>query len=280
MGIAVRDDTESSRRSSLAGITYTAIALAFFFGVGLAGGAAYKIYFGGDAGPQIAAQASPPPPLSVQPVVTLQNVAPQNLAPQNLMGVQPGDIEKAGPDLVRIEPSVTPASTPPPAPLVARQPDLPPPTIAAAATPPAAPAEPVPVAAVPPKKPETVAKPRRTASAESKDAETAMLRPPPAAPGNVAGPYRVQFGAFANADNARRVQWAIEATGLKIEITQGAGPSGRPLYLLRSPSYPDYASALSAAQTVQHRVKGFVNAIAIDYTILGDHSVAQQQAQR
>jgi hypothetical protein len=31
---------------------------------------------------------------------------------------------------------------------------------------------------------------------------------------------------------------------------------------------------------VQHRVQGFVNAIPIDYAILGDHSAVVQQAER
>jgi hypothetical protein len=76
------------------------------------------------------------------------------------------------------------------------------------------------------------------------------------------------------------VQWAIEATGVKVEVSQAPGPSGHPLYFLRSPAYSDYASALSAAQTVQHRVQNFVNAIPIEYAILGDHAVLVQQAQR
>jgi hypothetical protein len=311
MGIAVPDDFESSRRSNLASATYWAIALVFFFGVGLAGGAAYKVYFGDAAGPQVADRISPPPSLS----------APPAIAPQNFAATQPSDIEKAGPDLARIEPSAPPALTPPPAPLVPKKPGLPPPSIAQAAPPPAppaaepapappdlmtatpyadampspapqaaapeaAPAEPTRVAAIPPKKPEkpaTGAKARRAFSAKNTPAEnkeTVALHPPPTAPGNVAGPYRVQFGAFANEDNARRVQWAIEATGLNVEVSQEPGPSGHPLYFLRSPSYSDYAAALSAAQTVKHRVNGFINAIPIDYTILGNHSVVQQQAER
>jgi cell division protein FtsN len=151
------------------------------------------------------------------------------------------------------------------------------------ATPEAAPAKPTRVAAIPPKKPEKpamVAKAHRPLANNNAPAQTVALHPPPTAPGNVAGPYRVQFGAFANEDNARRVQWAIEATGLNVEVSQEPGPSGHPLYFLRSPSYSDYAAALSAAQTVQHRVNGFVNAIPIDYAILGNHSVVQQQAER
>ena len=139
-------------------------------------------------------------------------------------------------------------------------------------------AKPTHVAAIPPKKPEKeamVAKAHR-----SSPPQAAALHPPPAAPSGATGPFRVQFGAFANEDNARRVQWAIEATGLKVEVSQEPGPSGHPLYFLRSPSYPDYASALSAAQTVQHRVEHFVNAIPIEYAIRGDRAALEQQAQR
>ena len=282
MGIAVPDDTEFSRRSNLSSATYTAIALVFFFGVGLAGGGAYKIYFGDDSGAQVADQMSPPPPAS----------SSQNFA-----------ADRAAPDLARIEPSAPAALAPPPAPTPAEATKPHPPTTARAApapVPQAAPAEPpapvpyaefapakpdaqpetqaakaTPVAAIPPRKPTMAAKAHRSAPPQ-----TVALHPPPTGPGNAAGPFRVQFGAFANEDNARRVQWAIEATGLKVDVSQAPGPSGHALFFLRSPSYPDYASALSAAQTVQHRVQNFVNAIPIDYAILGDRSALEQQAQR
>lgn len=303
MGIAVPDDSEPSRRSNLASATYTAIALAFFFGVGLAGGGAYKIYFGDDAGPQVADRVSPP----------LASHAPPA---QNFAADRPNDAEKAAPDLARIEPSAPPALAPPPAPAPgeATKPHAPsarvtqaaPPPAPSAPAPQAAPAEPaapapLPYAAVTPPKPDAqpetqAAKPTHVAAAvppkkPEKPAmvakahrlwppQTAALHPPPTAPSGATGPFRVQFGAFANEDNARRVQWAIEATGLKVDVSQEPGPSGHPLYFLRSPSYPDYASALSAAQTVQHRVQGFVNAIPIEYAIRGDRSALEQQAQR
>ena len=296
MGIAVPDDTDSSSRSNLASATYMAIALVFFFGVGLAGGGAYKIYFGDDGGFQVADRASPPAPAS------------HPASPQNFAANAPRAAEQAVPDLVRIEPSAPPALMPPPAPTVPKQPGLPPPTIVQADPPSQPPeAEPAPsraetaptvpyadatpspqdaqpetravkparVAAIPPKKPAMVAKAHRTTPSQ-----TVALHPPPAAPGNVAGPYRVQFGAFANEDNARRVQWAIEATGVKVDVSQEPGRAVIRSTSCRSPAYSDYAAALSAAQTVQHRVENFVNAIPIDYAILGDHSTVVQQAQR
>jgi hypothetical protein len=288
-----------------------AIALVLAFGVGLGGGAAYKVYYGGEDGNQVAQQARPSRPQIAHP-------AP----PQNFAATRPSDIEKAGSDLARIEPTAPPALMPPPAPTIPTLPGLPTPSIVQAAPPPAPPlpepapqaeadttptvpyadatpapeakpeapqaAKPTHVAAIPPKKPvkpatekpSTIAKAHRPAPAKIMGpAQTVALHPPPTAPGNVAGPYRVQFGAFANEDNARRVQWAIEATGLKVDVSQEPGPSGHSLYFLRSPIYSDYGAALSAAQTVQHRVNGFVNAIPIDYAILGDHGVIQQ-AQR
>jgi hypothetical protein len=306
MGIAVSDDTAFRSRSSFASNAYMAIALVFFFGVGLAGGAAYKIYFGDDGGPQVADRISPPP------------ASPATTPSQQFA-------EKAAPDLARIQPSAPTALAPPPAPspdeaikpharaqsAMQATPPAPIPTpqaapapvpyaeIAPPAPPPApvapmAEAQPAPspapeaqpakptrvAAAIPPKKPAMVANTHRPAPAQNMGAQAVALHPPPTAPGNAAGPYRVQFGAFANEDNARRVQWAIEATGLKVEVSQEPGPSGHPLFFLRSPSYPEYAAALSAAQTVQHRVQNFVNAIPIDYAILGDRSALEQQAQR
>jgi hypothetical protein len=297
----VPDDIDSSNRSKRTTAMFTAIGLVFFFGVGLAGGAAYKIYFGADAGPQIADRASPPSP-------------PGSLAApaQNFAATTPSTAEeKAVPDLARSEPAVPPAFTPPPAPTPAEatQPHAPSAAAAQAAPPPvlasltqapqAAPAEPPAlssaeiapaqpdalhetqaakpqrVATTPPQKPMMVAKAQR-----STPPQTVAPHRPPTGSGNAVGPYRVQFGAFAHEDNARRVQWAIEATGLKVEVSQEPGPSGRPLFFLRSASYPDYASALSAAQTVRNRVQHFVNAIPIDYAILSDHSAPEQQAQR
>jgi cell division protein FtsN len=138
-------------------------------------------------------------------------------------------------------------------------------------TQPATPTEtPTRVAAVAPPKP---AKAHRAAP------QPAALPSPPTAHSNAAGPFRVQFGAFAQEDNAHRLQSAIEATGLKVEVRQEPGPSGHSLFFVRSPVYPDYASALNAAQTAQSRAQHSANAIAITYTIRADHSAPEQRAQ-
>lgn len=283
MGIAVSDSLD--RRSNAASMAYTAIALVFFFGLGLAGGTAYKLLIADDdSGPQPAQVAAAQPP-ALPPL-------PQTAA------ASPEPADDFAPPLAHLTPTAPPALAPPPAPSpttptiaaappiaplalapvpsAAAAPTTPPPEAAAAAPTPAAPRALAQRHAPPPKKPRLVAKATRTAPGE-----TVALHAPPTAPANASGPFVVQFGAFANEDNARRVEWAVEATGLKVQVTQAPGSSGQMLYYLRSPAYPDYASALSAAQTVRDRVQHFVNAIPIDYAILGDHSgdhAIEQQA--
>lgn len=122
-------------------------------------------------------------------------------------------------------------------------------------------------------------KPAAAAKAHHPAPPTAATHSPPAAQGNAAGPVRVQFGAFANEANARHVQWAIEATGLKVEVNHNRGPSGNPLFFVRSPTYPDRASAMSAAQTAQSRAQHLVNPVRIDYTIIPERAAGEQQAQ-
>ena len=266
-------------RPAFVSATYTAIALVFFFGIGLAGGTAYKWLASDGAVAQVADRVATPPVAEPTLPATVAQ-APGEIAPS-----------MAAPRLAQVTPSAPPSVAQPPAPV----------TVAAAtptpsdATPQAAADTPAPVpylAVEPqaraarshtaaqhrivaaPKKPRIAAK-----TVHAAVAQTVALHAPPAAPANLAGPYRIQFGAFANEDNARRVQWAVEATGLKVDVAQAPGAGGHRLYYLRSPSYRDYAAALSAAQTVQDRVQHFVNAIPIDYAILGDRPAIEQQAQ-
>ncbi|HXR88450.1 MAG TPA: SPOR domain-containing protein, partial [Stellaceae bacterium] len=95
-----------------------------------------------------------------------------------------------------------------------------------------------------------------------------------------AGGFRVQFGAFSQEENARRLQAAIAATGLKVEVSHDQGASGHPLFFVRSPAYTDRASALSAAQGAQIRAQHLTNAIPIQYTIIADHPAPALHAQR
>ena len=208
--------------------------------------------------------------------------------PAPLTPASPSDNGPAfvAPKLADLSPTAPPSVPPPPEPAIATTvtPASPPATADNAK--PARPSAPHTASAIPPKKPAIAAnkpatKPHVVAKTVTREAppQAVALHAPPTGPGNSSGPYRVQFGAFANEENARRVQWAVEATGLKVEVTQAPGAGGHMLYYLRSPVYYDYASALSAAQSVQSRVQGFVNAIPIDYAVLGDRAAAEQQAQ-
>ena len=292
MGI-VLSDPESGGRSKLASAAFTAIGLAFFFGVGLAGGAAYKIYFSADGGPQIAAQTSPPPAAPATPEQafasatpnpaesTAEKTAPPDSAPVEASAA-PTPEPQATPTLGEAsEPAMTAQAAPSPAapepaPQAASAQSQATPEAPIAPAQPAAEAamqtaEPSPAAAIPPK-PAMAAKAHRAP-------QIAALHPPTAQVG-VAGHFRVQFGAFANEENARRVQAAVEAAGLKVAVSPEAGASGNPLFIVRSPSYPDRAAAVSAAQNVQNRAKHLANPIAIDYAIIPDRAAGEQHAQR
>jgi len=87
---------------------------------------------------------------------------------------------------------------------------------------------------------------------------------------NAAGPYRIQFGAFTIEDNAHRIQWAVEATGLPVEVAHLPSPKGRLLYYVRSQPFPIAAAALNAAASARDKAKGFVNAEPIEYVLVGD----------
>jgi len=294
MGIAL-PDSEPGGRSKLASATFTFIGLAFFFGVGLAGGAAYKIYFGAD-GPQIADALRAPTPVAAAPA-------------QQLAVDAPAMTEQAAPDPASLESAAAPALTSPTAPTVEQTTATP--AVTAEAAPPAASpsapepaaqaasAEPQPVTmaetapASPAAQPELQAaepapvaalvqqnKPAPAATAHRGAPQTAALHPRAPSQSDSAGGFRVQFGAFSQEDNARRLQAEIAATGLKVEVSHDQGASGHPLFFVRSPAYADRASALSAAQGAQSRAQHLPNAISIQYTIIGDHPAPALHAQR
>jgi cell division protein FtsN len=108
-----------------------------------------------------------------------------------------------------------------------------------------------------------------TASLPPKAAATSDATPP-AAGDSPSSPYRIQFGAFTIEDNAHRIQWAVEATGLPVEVAHLPSPKGRMLYYVRSQPFPDRAAALSAAASARDKAKGFVNAEPIEYVLVGD----------
>lgn len=258
-----------------------AIGLAFCFIIGLAGGTAYKLWTAAAPKPQLADAATAPKAMPAPPELA---AAP----------TPPADAETAAKVTPSAPPSAPPvavaAANPPPAPPAATIAAPAPAPVAHAAAPPAsapiheAEAAPAPPAAKPhaaaPAHPAATEKPvRLAAKAEhpanpSPGTQSASLQSPPAAAAlaNRPGPFLIQFGAFADEANAHHVQWAIEATGLKVDVSATKGASGHPLYLLRSADYPDYAAAAGAAQSVREHVKHFANPIAIDYAIEADHS--------
>lgn len=94
------------------------------------------------------------------------------------------------------------------------------------------------------------------------------------------GPIRVQFGAYAIEDNAHRTQWAVEATGMPVEVTRMPSPKGRMLYYVRSQPFSDRAAALTAASAARDKAKNFVNAEPIEFVLVDDNGrpVSQTQA--
>jgi cell division protein FtsN len=94
------------------------------------------------------------------------------------------------------------------------------------------------------------------------------------------GPIRVQFGAYAIEDNAHKTQWAVEATGMAVEVTRMPSPKGRMLYYVRSQPFSDRTAALTAASTARDKAKGFVNAEPIEFVLVDDSGrpVSQTQA--
>jgi hypothetical protein len=262
----------SDQRPKFESTAYTVLALVFFFGVGLAGGAAYRFLPGQDDIQTAEADSQ------------TERMAPADLMPtrmaQDLAAIVPTEPPLEAAPMAEVAPPSRPVETaavPEPAPEE--------PTLYTAA-----PADPVPAPA--PQKPHasrpiSAAKPSVAARQPVPPAEKPKLaeksdpiiHSPPTAPGSAVGPYRIQFGAFANEDNARRVQWAVEATGVQVEVAHTTNSTGHLLYYLRSPGYTEYGVALSAAQTVQARVGNFVNAIPIEFVILGDQAAPIQQAQ-
>lgn len=288
MGIT-DSDNESGGRSKLASVAFTAIGLAFFFGVGLAGGAAYKIYFSDDGGTQTAVRSRPP-------------LAPSATPPDQIAAASaPSAAEKPAADSPPIEAAAQPAPADAAEPTMMAQaaaPPAPEPAAATSSDAPAAPAESLaaPDAPIPPAQPDTQAavqsvepqpaaamRPQKKSAPAAKATPTprsAALHPPAAAHDSAAGSFRVQFGAFASEDNARHLQSTLEAAGLKVVVSRDQAPSGNQLFYVRSPSYPDRAAALSAAQNVQNRAQHLANPIRIDYAIIADHAAGEQHAQR
>ena len=237
-------------RSTIETATRIAVLLGFFFALGLAGGAYYRNGHPAENAAETAEADSPPTgPAKLAP--SLAQVAPT--APE--AGPTPFPDEDRAPAPVAMAPSPPPAAAPPPVPAAALE-----------APAPAQQASPAPAASAP--------RPRR-AVAHSRSSRARAVAQARAAPGS---PMQIQFGAFANEANARRVQWAIEATGMQVEVTHLPNAGGRALYTPRSLSFPDAAAAREAAAAVRDKVQHLVNAVPIEYAIVSSQPPPQQQA--
>lgn len=71
----------------------------------------------------------------------------------------------------------------------------------------------------------------------------------------VATPYWVEYGVYANARAARRLQQALSDQGLQTVIAATHTPGGRPLLRVRSASALDYAAAKAASENVSQALK-------------------------
>ncbi len=290
-------------RSKFESTAYTVLLLAFFFAVGLAGGVLYRL-LPNSTGEAVVAHAPTPPAASAPPVVP---AAPVQTATAVTEPSAPVAKQAASPAKAATAKPAAPANAPATA-------SVPLPDLAATTKPQAARSDAIapiateaattvsptsgeiaannPATAKPAKpdaaasRPISAAKPA-TAAVKSKappEKRVAVAAPlPPLAgqpvPEGAAGPVRVQFGAYAIEDNAHQTQWAVEATGLAVEITQLRTPKGRVLFYVRSQPFADRAAAVSAATTAQTKAKGFVTPVAIDYVIVRDAAKPAQQAQ-
>jgi len=248
---------------------FTALVLAFFFLVGLGGGVLYRLLPHGSASgasPPAASNASPPQALEVAstPETAGASLAPR--APQ---------VEAAA--SVPLTPASPEAAVP--APLSPTATTKQPAGAGTAASPPEtkAPAKSQLAAAAPPapaSKPGSAVIQTRAAPQKRAAAAEAKL----AAPSGEAGPFRIQFGAFSVEDNAHRVQAAIAATGLPVEIARAPGSNGRQLFYVRSQPFADWTSATTAAAAARDRIQHSANPVAIDYVVVADRTAQQTQA--
>ncbi|HEX6842759.1 MAG TPA: SPOR domain-containing protein [Stellaceae bacterium] len=71
----------------------------------------------------------------------------------------------------------------------------------------------------------------------------------------VTTPYWVEYGVYANARAAKRLQQALSDQGLQTVIAATHTPDGRPLLRVRSASALDYAAAKAASENVSQALK-------------------------
>ena len=294
-----------STRSKFESAAYTVLFLAFFFAVGLAGGVLYRvlpthrILESPDSSAPVAATETPAASEAALPPVA---------APAKISASAPSASEAAVPPPPKSSPAPAPA---PVAVIAAPPPAAPSPTAPAAGPPaesvasvakPAAPAERVAKTPTPPKPAasepvatakaapahakaaEPAEKPKPVAVATAQPPKPAAVKhAPPAAHSTEgtpeSGPFRIQFGAFAIEDNAHRIQWSVEATGIPVEITRAPNRKGHMLYYVRSQPFPDRDAALKAAVAARDKAKSFAQPVAIDYIVVSDTMIAAMQGE-
>jgi len=283
-----------SNRTKFESAAYTALLLAFFFAVGLAGGVLYRVLPTNKAqeqqveeAPPAIAQATPTPAPVVAPTPA---PAP---APTPAKSVTPPPPPAKSQVTAAVPPQPEASSATPPSTKMASAP-TPAASKPAESTPPAKPAaapdhatsEAVDAA----KPPAPHAKPTEAAKAPKATVATAQPPKPPvtqpaaspaSAPAATAegGSFRIQFGAYSIEDNAHRTQWAVEATGLPVEVIQAPSRKGHVLYYVRSQPFPDRAAALSAATEARDKAHKFTHPVTIDFVVMSDAMISAEQGQ-
>lgn len=283
--------TAKKSRLRLGRTASTALLLAFFFAVGLAGGVLYRLVpttTNEKVAVHDAVPPGPPPAIAQSTVPSAETVAPAKIAAPAKAPAAPAQIAAAHPVPSPIAsaplPVAPPATTPPPiAPMAGAVTPEAAQFAPASAQPTAAPALEKPAPPSPAKAPSGAGAKPKLAMAKAK--APPAKHPPvvaaaPASTGSAEGPVRVQFGAFSIEDNAHRVQWAIQATGMQVDVAQLPSPKGRQLYYVRSQPFPNRAAAISAAKAAQDKAKTLVNPVAIEYIILPDTPTPAKPAQQ
>lgn len=84
-------------------------------------------------------------------------------------------------------------------------------------------------------------------------ATTRTASAPPAPPPSKSGlsGYRLQFGVFANQDNASKLTKAIATPEVQVSVETATSRAGRTLYYVRTPAYADLDKAQMAAKAAQ-----------------------------
>jgi SPOR domain len=285
-------------RSKLRNAIYSILLLAFFFAVGLAGGVLYR---------EMPTNKTPSQPETkvAEESTSAASTTTETSAATTTPAATPAPAAPVPPAVSPEIAAATPETTPQAAPVAAAESQPAPKpaeksavekTEAPAASPgaltPPAPEAKTPARAPAPKPPaahQEAAKPARNAKTASiapagKPAPPKQAAVAPKAAAKHVGadvpPFRIQFGAFAIEDNAHRTQWAVEATGMAVEVTRAPSRKGRMLYYVRSQPFPTRAAALAAAIAARDKAKKFEHPEKIEYVVLNDAMIASEEGHK